>query len=127
MNIAEFVFLTLVFQNYCRVNVSIFDYDNFSNWVQNRFQSFKKDWNEVKRPLSETLVPRNLTKNSNCQCGKAEEILTRIVGGQPASKNEYPWQVGLVTPSGSRPYCGGSLISSKTVLTAAHCQMSVDR
>ena len=73
------------------------------------------------------IQPRNVIKNSNCQCGKAEEILTRIVGGQPASKNEYPWQVGLVTPSGSRPYCGGSLISSKTVLTAAHCQMSVDR
>jgi len=35
--------------------------------------------------------------------------------------NEYPWQVGLVKPSGTGPYCGGSILSSKTILTAAHC------
>ena len=34
--------------------------------------------------------------------------------------NEYPWQIGLVG-SGTRPYCGGSILSSKTILTAAHC------
>ena len=35
--------------------------------------------------------------------------------------NEYPWQVGLVSSFGSKPYCGGSILSSKTILTAAHC------
>ena len=129
MNLLWMIFLALVCQHESRLNVGMFDYDSLSSWVQNRFSNFMTDWNGGRRLSSETMTihPRTVTKNSGCQCGKAEEILTRIVGGQPASKNEYPWQVGLVTPSGSRPYCGGSLISSKTVLTAAHCQMSVDR
>ena len=46
---------------------------------------------------------------------------TRIVGGQETEVNEYPWQVGLVSASGRVPWCGGSIISSRHVLTAAHC------
>lgn len=50
---------------------------------------------------------------------------SKIVGGQNAQKNEYPWQVGLAFKGSSRPFCGGSLVSSKTVLTAAHCRTDV--
>ena len=46
---------------------------------------------------------------------------TRIVGGQEAEPGEFPWQVALVTRGSSRPFCGGTLLSSHTVLTAAHC------
>ena len=46
----------------------------------------------------------------------------KIVGGQPAEKNEFPWQVALVYRFQQSPFCGGSLISSNTVLTAAHCE-----
>jgi len=53
-------------------------------------------------------------------CGVPNSNDRRIVGGQPAEKNEYPWLVRLVRFSGSL-LCGGSLISSNTVLTAAHC------
>merc|ERR1712042_26714 len=56
-----------------------------------------------------------------CRCGKAN-TKTKIVGGAPTEENEYPWQVGLLsTRFSARPFCGGTLVSSKTVVTAAHC------
>jgi len=56
----------------------------------------------------------------NCQCG-VKNSGNRIVGGVETEANEYPWQVALVSSSGSRPFCGGTLISCSHVLTAAHC------
>jgi len=50
---------------------------------------------------------------------------TRIVGGQAVEKNEYPWQVALVRTGRNQPFCGGSLLTSTTVITAAHCATSV--
>jgi len=59
-----------------------------------------------------------------CRCGVPQVNRNRIVGGQAAEKNEYPWLVVLVNRWSGRPFpfCGGTLLSSKTVLTAAHCQ-----
>ena len=58
-------------------------------------------------------------------CGKANSGNSRIVDGEEAQKNEFPWLVGLVlrNPDGSvgKIGCGGSIISSKTILTAASC------
>uniref|UniRef100_A0A8C7WWE2 Peptidase S1 domain-containing protein n=1 Tax=Oryzias sinensis TaxID=183150 RepID=A0A8C7WWE2_9TELE len=50
-------------------------------------------------------------------CGQAN-LNTRIVGGQDAPPGFWPWQVSLQRPS---HFCGGSLINSQWVLTAAHC------
>ena len=48
----------------------------------------------------------------------------RIVGGQTAS-SPIPWQVSLrQCQSGGCHYCGGTVLDSKTILTAAHCQVS---
>jgi len=66
-------------------------------------------------------APSPLT-GGQCKCGVPQTNRLRIVGGQPATKNEYPWQVALVRVGSSSPFCGGTLISSNTVLTAAHCQ-----
>ena len=45
----------------------------------------------------------------------------RIVSGNPLSNFSIPWQVGILAPEESRPRCGGTLITSKHVLSAAHC------
>ena len=50
----------------------------------------------------------------------------RIVNGSETVKNEFPWQVGLIIHDefgvrNKQPQCGGSIISSNTILTAAHC------
>ncbi|CAL4137238.1 unnamed protein product [Meganyctiphanes norvegica] len=43
----------------------------------------------------------------------------KIVGGYDATQGEAPWQVGLF--SYGSLFCGGTLLSDRVVVTAAHC------
>lgn len=47
----------------------------------------------------------------------------RIVGGQPATDEQFPWQVAITYTrnDGVLLFCGGALISEQFVVTAAHC------
>ena len=42
--------------------------------------------------------------------------------------NKYPWMVAILLPSlfGDHPYCGGTLVASKYVITAAHCTYAIN-
>ena len=49
----------------------------------------------------------------------------RIVGGETAKRNEFPWQAAIVKRGTRKPFCGASLINSQYVLTAAHCMNGI--
>ena len=66
-------------------------------------------------------VKRHESDDPNAKHNKTEEV--RIINGKTAEANEYPWIVGLYANQRCRgiPVCGGTVISSHHILTAAHC------
>ncbi|XP_018417754.1 PREDICTED: coagulation factor X [Nanorana parkeri] len=44
----------------------------------------------------------------------------RIVGGRDCKRGECPWQALLISDE-NEPFCGGTILSSQFILTAAHC------
>lgn len=71
-------------------------------------------------PTTTTTTTTPTTTPFACKCGRVNRA-TRIVGGIQTEVNEYPWQVAITSAIGSRPYCGGSIISNQWIITAAHC------
>lgn len=98
------------------------------------------------RPGSATLLPQNTSsrpikfsthrpgkttgrpgvKPPPCHCGEARQARIVCPKGHncTAGLGEIPWQAGLVSVGSNQPWCGGSLVNSRYVLTAAHCMAS---
>jgi len=64
-------------------------------------------------------------EGGDCKCGlMSKQQSNRIMGGVEANiYHNIPWQVALVYTGDNFVYCGGSLISDKWILTAAHCAL----
>ncbi|XP_037093100.1 transmembrane protease serine 11B-like [Pollicipes pollicipes] len=73
---------------------------------------------ELIREVSESDLPA--VQVNDPLCGRTKHT-TRIVGGEAAPKNTYPWLVGVTTRSRADMFCEGSIINERFVLTAAHC------
>jgi len=62
-----------------------------------------------------------MAMESRCLGRKPFDFRTsRVVGGEDATPGEWCWQVALIN-SLNQYLCGGALIGTQWVLTAAHC------
>lgn len=50
----------------------------------------------------------------------------RIIGGEDAIEGQFPYQVSLRTVKNNKHFCGGSIISKRNILTAAHCTVGIE-
>jgi trypsin len=72
-----------------------------------------------------------MTASANAQSGGT--VQPKIVGGSTASISQYPWQAAVVLSTAQssknahdRQFCGGSLLTSRIVITAGHCVADTD-
>lgn len=73
------------------------------------------------------LLPYIIKTMQDTKCGirynakKNHARPKRIVGGNEAGLHSWPWIANLVDKKNRKQYCGGSIIASNWILTAAHC------
>ncbi|CAH0551936.1 unnamed protein product [Brassicogethes aeneus] len=59
------------------------------------------------------------SRSASCSCGGRSR--TRIVGGQFARVNEFPFMAAIINLVDETVTCGATIISDRYVLTAGHC------
>ena len=65
-------------------------------------------------------VTYSCSSTASCGCSSAIATVTKIVGGEAAVASSWGWAVAL-TYNSDYLSCGGSILSSSWILTAAHC------
>ncbi|CAG4953631.1 unnamed protein product [Parnassius apollo] len=109
------------------------DTENVTNRLKNT--TTPKITTTTVEKLNTVSVPHTTLQNVNRYnlpsrkiCGFSGYGIDRIVGGNIAAIDEFPWLVQIKTKTKSRKQekytCAGSLITDKYVLTAAHCLLN---
>ena len=92
----------------------------------------------MRRPLRlvpfGTLAAIALLAPASAPAGSGGSVQPKVVGGSTASVSTYPWQAAVVYSTAQSPgknahqrqFCGGSLLTSRIVMTAGHCVADTD-
>ena len=70
--------------------------------------------------LLSILIIGTISEESGDTCGY-RSVKTRIIGGRKSKIGAWPWMAAIMLKTDYKPFCGGSLINERYVLTAAHC------
>ncbi|XP_023030840.2 venom serine protease isoform X2 [Drosophila willistoni] len=79
---------------------------------------------ERQQKLKITCEAKAVTRSEACDCGwcAPPDLDIRIGNGRNASKNEFPFLVAIQEiGSYIKIFCGGSIVSNRHIVTAAHC------
>lgn len=96
------------------------------------------DWEEDPSESSTTLPDTSTAQSSTTTTSDNIDLIpngvrcpanqlsdgTKIIGGTDANPHSWPWIVNVLfwqSTLNNSPYCGGSILNNRAVLTAAHC------
>lgn len=78
----------------------------------------RRQWKHVARVISGVLALAGCASSDDA-ADAADDPAQAIIGGHDAVQGSHPWLVSL--RAAGRSQCGGTLLSPRWVLTAAHC------
>lgn len=70
---------------------------------------------------ADTIDKGRLIRPEERGCGLSTRQIGKITGGRRSEPGDWPWMVALVSNMANKAFCGGTLITDRHVLTAAHC------
>lgn len=97
---------------------------NYYQNIPRRTTTTTKITTTTRRPFT---TPRTIPSHESFKCGERQnknQALSLIIGGAKAKPYDFPWLVAHFHREHGF-ICGGSLVSRKIVVTAAHCMFLV--